>query len=323
MTWPAALLWPGQNLRRSFRAKVGEELRNATLQPTLSAHAFWPNTDSLSAIQRQVFTDHEDRFVGSATLAVKEFVAGADTTPPAAHLTVSERPAGGQPQRSSCTSARTAMQTSMYLRAWTLDPATGNWVVAQNTGWLPYAESYTLTLTSSAGVHYLGLWVADKTGNISTLSESSLAFTNLIGLSQQLGDGERQQYRVELGWGESVDLRVTVSLGDVTLYAWAPHNAAWPTALSALSQSGLRDDLTLSSEDEGLYLVEALALGDSEYTLITGDTGSASSTLEAAGASLLSAKAPTQPLTVTTPLSAGLGAAPFLTHFSLPLMFKK
>ncbi|MBM4431914.1 MAG: DUF11 domain-containing protein, partial [Chloroflexi bacterium] len=133
VTWPERLLWPGQYVRYSFQARAAADLPATTLVNRATAHAFWPNTDSLPTEQRQVFLDHEQTVVVSAAVQVHPGLAtGADVTPPWASLAVLTSPykrvAEGPEVPLSIVAAADAQW--MYLREWTTDRTTGAWTVA-------------------------------------------------------------------------------------------------------------------------------------------------------------------------------------------------
>ena len=74
---------------------------------------------------------------------------------------------------------------------------------------------------------------------------------------------------------------------------------------------------------EGLYLLEASAVTDSTYTLLDAMASSAGGATTSSGTSQVAA-APDQPLTLSTPLTAGAGAAPelVLKPIYLPIMYR-
>jgi hypothetical protein len=192
----------------------------------------------------------------------------------------------------------------MALREWTPDPDTGDWIVAGNSGWIDYTETYTWTLSAGQGVRYLGVWVADPSRNVSTLDEHGLVFVNRLDGSQALANGQRVQYRGDLEEGTWIAGLLTTIAGDPDLYAWAPRNGFRPDAYRNDTVSpGQTEDLGHRFVPEsGRYLVETQAVGDSEYHLVL--TGEAPDMAEASRAPEVKPR-PQHPLVISDPLSAG------------------
>jgi uncharacterized repeat protein (TIGR01451 family) len=323
LTWPSPLLWPGWSEPRSFQARVDAGLGATTLETHATFHAFWPNTDLLPDAERQQFEDRERTAVATATVAVNPGLpAGADITPPWVMLV--------QPYKQGVEGSEVLLAIPaapdarrMYLREWTPDRITGAWTVAQSSGWINYSRSYAWALSSAQGVRYLGVWVADAAGNVSTLDEQSLIFVNRIDASQALADGQRVQYRGLLQGSEWISGILATVSGDPDLYIWRPRNAFWP--------EGRFDETVLPGQVEtfsnqfrlegGLYLLEVQAVGASEYELsLTGQGG----VMAAASGAALAKALPPHPLTVSDPLSAGQ-VGPEVSLYSrwyLPLVFR-
>jgi uncharacterized repeat protein (TIGR01451 family) len=304
LTWPARLLWPGQSALHAFRAHVDAGLGETRLESQATFHAFWPNTDLLPEAERQQFLDREQTVVAAATVTVNpNLPTGADVTSPWVMLVPPSKQAVDGPEVSL--GILTAVDARwMYLREWAPDPITGDWTVEQDSGWIEYSRNHTWTLSSGQGVKYLGVWVADLAGNVSTLSEQSLTFVNRIDVSQVLADGERIQYRGLLEGGEFVSIALTTVSGDPDLFIWKPRNAFWPdrytndTVLPGQVETG-SNQFPLES---GRYLLDVQAVGASEYALSLTGQGSA---MVAANLAAPQKTLPGNPLTVSDPLSAG------------------
>jgi hypothetical protein len=323
LTWPDQLLWPGGWVQHVFQARVDAGLAATSLESRATFHAFWPNTELLPAAERQPFLDRERTAVATAIVAVNpNLPSGADVTPPRVFLVQPYRLAVEGPEVVLAIPAAPDA-TQMYLREWTPDPATGAWVVRQNSGWIPYSRNHTWALSSGQGVKYIGVWAADGAGNVSTLDEYSLIFVNRIDGSQVLGDGQRVQYRGLVQGGEWISGILAHLSGDPDLYMWMPRRAFWP-------DRGFNDTLqpgqveTFSNQfgqEGGRYLLEVQAVGASAYELsLTGQGG----VMAAAGGATLEKPLPPHPLTVSDPLSAGqLGPEVNLyAKWYLPLMVK-
>lgn len=323
LTWPARLLWPGQWVQHTFQAQAAAGLPATMLENRATFHALWPNTDLLPPAQQQPFLDHEQTVVASARVAVNPGLpAGADVTPPWITLL--------RPSRQPVMTPQVALRLLaapdarwMYLREWTPDPTTGDWTVAGSSGWIDYTETYTWTLSAGQGVRYLGVWVADRARNISTLDEHSMVFVNRLDGSQTLADGQRVQYRGDLEEGTWLAGLLTTVSGDPDLYAWKPRNGFRPDAYRNDTVSpGQTEDLGHRFvQERGRFLLEVQAVGDSEYRLTLSGKGP-----ELAQASYTPAvkPRPQHPLVISDPLSAGqVGAIDALgARTYLPLVLR-
>ena len=321
--WPAIHLWPGEADRHSFDAQVDVGAAKAILKSRVAFHAFWPNTDLLPPAQRQAFLDREQTVTAEASVAVAPSQpAGADFTPPWVDVTLGAKQVVGEPQVSLGIAAASDARR-MYLREWTPDPITGAWTVAQNSGWVDYSSAYTWTLSAGQGVKYLGLWVADGAGNVSTLDEHSLVFVNRIDGPQALADGQRVQYRGYIAEGTWLLAVLKTISGDPDIYVWRPHNGYRPDAHrnDTVAPGQVEDLGTDFVPQNGRYLLDIQAVGASRYELAV--SGGARS--EAAAVGALAAKAlPAHPLVIADPLSAKqLGPIPsLLAKNYLPLLLK-
>jgi hypothetical protein len=322
LTWPVRLLWPGDWRPFHFRAQVDEGVGDVDLVNQATAHAFWPNTDELPPDDRQRFEELERTVELAATVTVEpDLPPGVDVTSPLAELHILSGEVVTDPQVELL--IRTVADTRwMYLREWALDPGSGEWVVAQDSGWLPYRQTYTWTLSAGAGVRVVGAWVADGAGNVSRMWELSTAYTNLMGGTQSLADGQRHQYRLQMDRGNLALYNLLALQGDPDLYVWNPRQAMWPN--QAAEQDQLADVVGFWAQETGVYLFEVLARGDSRYELFPAlPGGEGMGALEQAQAD--DKERPAHPLTVSDPLGAGaVGAPPALDLVTLylPLVYR-
>jgi hypothetical protein len=316
ITWPDRLLWPGQAWRTQFQAVVADDVPAGTLTAQLGAHGSWPNIELLTPEEQQRFRDYEAGVTTNAVLQVDpQLPADQDVMAPHVQLTIRDTD-GAAGARVDLALQADPDAWLMYLREWTLDPVSGAWTVARSSGWFPYTPSLAWTLSEGGGVKYLGAWVADVAGNVSTLDETSLALTNRL-IEDNLAAGQRRQYRFLLEDGVAVfNLLTTSGLAD--LYAWLPGQGGSPEYVA--EGSDLVKTLGFRILLEGVYLLEAAAAVDSTYTLLNA-AGSAAAVESGASES---PAPPDHPLTLTTPLTAGAGAAPGLdlTPIYLPIALR-
>ena len=189
---------------------------------------------------------------------------------------------------------------------------TGDWTVAKNSGWIDYANPYTWTLSAGQGVRYLGVWLADAAGNVSTLDEQSMIFVNRMDASQALADGQRVQYRGLIQGGEWIEGLLSTLNGDPDLFVWGPRNAYWPDrSFNEPSQPGSMEYFANQFPLEpGRYLIEVQAVGATEYGLTMKWLEDPWALASAAKLDMAAKERPQHPLVVSDPLGAGqLGPA--------------
>ncbi len=295
-----------------------------SLENQATFHAFWPNTDSpdLTSEEHQAFLDREQTLTRTFTLKVDPSLQeNADVLPPWGMITSPREWTSGADVPLSIQATEDARW--MYLREWALDPINGDWIVKQNSGWIDYSPEHTWTLSEGQGVKFIGLWLEDSAGNVSTLSEVSLTFVNRMDGPRVLADGERVQYLGLLQGGEIVHTILKTVSGDPDAYLWKPRNAFWPDRFSqetvppgVIEESGM-----LKIPEDGRYLLEVGAVGESEYELILSGE---ELQLQSSARTMTLKTLPPHPLTVSDPLSSGqTGMAPnpiFLVY--LPLITK-
>ncbi|MFC2054649.1 hypothetical protein ACFLV7_10210, partial [Chloroflexota bacterium] len=323
LTWPARLLWPGEWHRFHFKVQVDEGLGAMEMENQATAYAYWPDTDDLPIFKRRRFEEMEQTVDFSTTVTVDpDLLVGVDVLAPWVYLNVLGNQMQTEPQ------VELVIQTTpdaqwMYIREWTLDPDNGGWEIAQNSGWLPFNQTSMWTLSAGAGVKYIGVWVADNEKNVSTLNEHSLDFTNLLASAPSLADGHRHQYRFELEPGNLAIFNLVANQGDPDLYVWDPYHALLPNYAAEGDQ--LVDVVGFYPRLKGIHLFEVIARGESSYQLLsaTPTETDQQSTLEAADASK---NRPQHPLTVSNPLTSGMGTPPGFPDFFriyIPLIYKE
>jgi hypothetical protein len=305
ITWPPRYLWPGQQRRMTFDARVDAGLGATSLDVTLTALGTWPIVDTCPADALPGFRDLETTVERTATISVDPTLPdGADTRPPEPAFLRIEAGAATNGRQVGLRVNAGSDAHWLYLREWTLG-ADGTWTVVQESGWRPFSPSPSWNLSPGDGVQYLGAWLADKAGNVSILDTRSLASTNLLEGNQSLSDGQRIQYRFPLRPGELAIFNLLTRAGNADLYAWQPASGWRPDYAS--TGAGLVDTVAFYAARGGQHLVEAKAEGDSQYELhLAGDVDPKA----ADSRSVLAGGTPEHPLAVSDPLSAGAAVPP-------------
>jgi uncharacterized repeat protein (TIGR01451 family) len=319
LTWPAQLLWPGQFARYTFQARVADHLAAGELVNEVAFHASWPNTEMLPAEQRRRFEDHEQTVTVSAGVIVDPALPlWADRAAPWAFLALNRQAAITGPVVEVAIPAADDAAW-MFLREWAPDTLTGNWIIMQDSGWIGYQHAIDWTLSNGQGVKYLGVWVKDRAGNISTLDENTLAFINRMDGPQALADGERIQYRGILEEGLEMWASLRTLSGDPDVFVWRPRNAFWPDRIAnaTVAPGQVEESAYQHIQQTGLYLIDIQAFGRSEFEFLIGGSDQRSDPRSAAETKPI----PAHPLTVSDPLSAGQTGSLFELEYRVCLPF--
>jgi hypothetical protein len=160
------------------------------------------------------------------------------------------------------TSVMSATVKAAYFVERTYNSAAREWVTVQETGWLPIAATYTLTLTEQGGLHYLQAWVTDNEGRISL--PSTRARINYLPEQDEVYKGQVHIYRYALEAGQHLTATLTSLQGDADLYVWdkAGH------LLDSSDRGGTQnDDIAITAAASGDYQIEVRGYEDAEYHL--------------------------------------------------------
>ncbi len=179
-----------------------------------------------------------------------------DTVPPVVHsLTIDGQDVLTSPTVTLHISATDNVAvTEMYLQEWFLATRPfPHWTVVQTSGWIPYQESYTWTLTSESGTHYVGVWVADAEGNTSRLDRKGLDYASLLLPGESVDRGGLVPYLVHYNAGDTVVATLTTLSGDADLYVWFPGNFGWPDEYS-INPGTVTDTVSFTAPTTGTYL---------------------------------------------------------------------
>ena len=140
---------------------------------------------------------------------------------------------------------------TMYLVERVYSNAARRWIPLQQSGWIPYADTFSSTLSAGGGVHYLQIWAADPAGNVSP--NSLQAPINYLPEEDRVRTGQVRLYRLTLAAGETLNATVTPSTGDPDLYLWDSSGAL----VDYSNEYDLTpDQVTFTASTAGTYQLE-------------------------------------------------------------------
>jgi hypothetical protein len=207
------------------------------------------------------------QFSNEATWTFTVLGAAPDTVPPAVHaVTVN----GGSAQTSNPTvsvdltaddNAGGDSLTKLFLVDRVFSQAALSWIPVQQTGWIPYAATTTLTLSGQAGVHFVQAFVADAAGNVST--EAVQSAIDYVPATDSLLLHQVRVYRQPLNVGDTLSVDVHPVSGDPDLYVYDPNNNE-----VLVSNNSVGDDSgKVSASVAGVYQIEVYAYVDTTYQI--------------------------------------------------------
>jgi subtilisin family serine protease/PKD repeat protein/N-acetylneuraminic acid mutarotase len=214
----------------------------------------------------------------------------------------------------------------MYFREWKYDPITVQWITVNSSGWLPYSDTTSWTLSKGTGAKYIGAWFADAANNVSNpvIVES----INLVLPGDVITQAQVTQYRQAFDPGQLVTVTLSVQNGDADLYIWRPNSQAAPDYWS--NQADSSSEQIIFTAIEGEYLIEvhgytsanfSISFGTQDIPLIVRSGGME----EIASASVNGSEKPlpTRPLVYTLPGERDVPVGQFNRQLFLPLLIRK
>jgi hypothetical protein len=149
----------------------------------------------------------------------------------------------------------------MLLREWqwTTRPRP-HWQVVQSTGWIPYRSLVPWRLGANAGTHFVGVWVADRAGNVSRLDARSLDFASLLVDPAVVPPWSAIPYLVYYPAGVHVTAALETLQGDVQLFVW-------PVAGFLDIAADYAQTVEFITPRRGIYLFAAYSLRGGSYAL--------------------------------------------------------
>ena len=153
---------------------------------------------------------------------------------------------------------------SLYLVERKFNASAGQWVMVQETGWLPFTSTKSFTLSADAGMRYIQAFVADGAGNISNAKAQRIDF---MPAGASILANQIQTYRIDMAGGETLGLNLNSLQGDADLYVWDPNGGL--AAMSNHSNSEA-DSISYAVQIPGPYQVEVFGYTDAQYDLLRG-----------------------------------------------------
>lgn len=156
---------------------------------------------------------------------------------------------------------------SLLFQEYEYSQGAGQWVPAQNSGWLNYESNranYPWTLLPTAGVKYLQAWASDGQGNVSLFPFKG--FVSYIPPSDSVGLDQGRVYRFSVNTGEQITAQVMPISGDPDLYVWPPDAETRPPKVSNLSGNAA-ESVIWEAPVSGVYQVEVYGYSAAQYQL--------------------------------------------------------
>jgi hypothetical protein len=171
------------------------------------------------------------------------------TTAPTVTVTITATDVGGEVQ-------------ALYFVERIYNNAARLWTPRQQSGWIDFRPTFSVTLSATGGARYLQAWVADDAGNISTSSQRALI--NYLPAQETVLEGQVRLYRLWLASGEQALAVLTPASGDADLYVWAEGGAL--AGYSNLAGT-VADGVQFTALVAGLYQFEVHGFVESTYHL--------------------------------------------------------
>jgi len=251
LTWNDVTVGPGEEKLLSFVVTA-----TSVTTPTL-------------VVNKATIAADGDSFERQVTVLVVPEPTGEDVTPPVVDsLTIDDQDVLTDPVVTLYISASDDVAvTEMNLREWLLVTSpVPHWKVVQTSGWISYQTTYTWTLTSDSGTHFVGVWVADEAGNVSTLNRNGLDYASLLLPGETIPRFGMIPYLVYYDAGVNVTATLTTLSGDADLYVWFPDNFGPPDEYS-IEPGTVTDEVTFTTPKAGTYLFLVYGYKESTFDL--------------------------------------------------------
>ena len=142
----------------------------------------------------------------------------------------------------------------MFLKEWVLvTTPSPHWQEVQSSGWIPYQPDYPWMLSAQSGTHFMGVWVADSSGNRSHLTRRATDFASLLMPNTQIDQGGMIPYLVYYPAGVEVTAVLDSLSGVSNLFVWFPGNMFSPDEIGP-AVTGNKTTITFITPRAGIYL---------------------------------------------------------------------
>ena len=149
----------------------------------------------------------------------------------------------------------------MLLREWQWAPRPWpHWQVVRSTRWIPYRPTVPWRLGPNAGTHFVGVWVADRAGNVSRLDARSLDFASLLVEPTAIPPWSTIPYLVYYPAGEHVTAALETLQGDAQLFVW-------PMVGYLDSAASYTHTVEFTTPRRGIYLFAVYSIQGGSYAL--------------------------------------------------------
>ncbi len=247
--------------------KVGESTI-ATLRPNSFTHTHvnWtptqPGTFTVYAVidpGKQVPEANEGNNVYRSWVEVQQ-AAPVDTAPPTVdqvHVGLSQYTTGIPVTVDASDPNPSSGLAWAYYLFWEFVPSINDWLVLDESGWLPFSSSQVVSIFDWPGPRFVEVFVADAADNVS--DPSGLGVFNYIPPSDFLLEYESRWYLVPMLAGDELRADLSVSWPDPDLYVWGEDGTRY--AYSATDGSAT-ERVRLVAPRDGWYWVEVYAYAD-------------------------------------------------------------
>lgn len=156
---------------------------------------------------------------------------------------------------------------TMFIQEWRLvSDAMPRWQLVKDSGWISFATHYPWVFSSHAGVHFVGVTVADGNGNQSVLIGNAIDFASLLLPQETVVEGEGVAYMVYYEAGVDVTATLVTHSGDADLYVWFPNQFGEPSLYSI--EPGIAiDQVAFTAGQAGRYVFLVHGYQSSVYSL--------------------------------------------------------
>ncbi|MBP8291952.1 MAG: DUF1566 domain-containing protein [Caldilineaceae bacterium] len=187
-------------------------------------------------------------------------LAQVDTTPPTVN-SVSVHPGQYTAQVPVGVSVSDPAPSSglgwLYFLTWEFVPSINDWLVMEESGWLPYASSTVLSIFNWPGPRFLEVYAADQAKNVS--EPAGWGYFNYIPPDDFLLTGESRWYLFALLAGERLQADLRINWPDADLYLWGEDGTRH--AVSA-NDGTAAERIDFVAGADGWYWLEVYAYAD-------------------------------------------------------------